>query len=79
VKAKSIDWSKAKQVVLQHSRSTARTVYVRLPESMIVELKRMAKERELPYQTLIERLLAEKIVQESAREGKAESPSLPTP
>jgi len=59
-----IDWSKAKKLVLPNFRPTLRTISLRLPESMIAELKLLANQRDVPYQSLLKVFLAEKIKEE---------------
>ena len=63
-----IDWSKAQKLVLPNFRPTLRTISLRLPESMIAELKLLANQRDVPYQSLLKVFLAEKIKEE--REGE---------
>ena len=59
-----IDWSKAQKLVLSNFRPTLRTISLRLPESMIAELKLLANQRDVPYQSLLKVFLAERIKQE---------------
>jgi predicted DNA binding CopG/RHH family protein len=63
-----IDWSRAQKLVLPNFRPTLRTISLRLPESMIAELKLLANQRDVPYQSLLKVFLAEKIKEE--RTGK---------
>ncbi len=67
-----IDWSKSSQQTLPKLRPTLRTISIRLPESMIAELKRLANKRDVPYQSLVKVYLAERIESELAR-SKASS------
>src|SRR5437764_14033743 len=68
-----IDWSKAQKLVLPRFRPTLRTISLRLPESMIAELKLLANQRDVPYQSFLEVFLAQKIKEE--RVGKVDEPS----
>lgn len=61
-----IDWAKAQRLVLPKFRPTLRTISLRLPESMIAELKLLANQRDVPYQSLLKVFLAEKIREERA-------------
>lgn len=54
--------------MLPNFRPTLRTISLRLPESMIAELKLLANQRDVPYQSLLKVFLAERIKQE--RTGK---------
>ena len=56
-----IDWSKGKQGVLSKLKPSLRSISIRLPESMIEELKLLANKRDIPYQSLLKMFLAEKI------------------
>lgn len=62
-----VDWSKGSQVTLPKLRPTLRTISIRLPESMIAELKRLANKRDVPYQSLLKVFLAERIESELAQ------------
>ena len=59
-----LDWSKAKRVVLPNLRPTTRTISLRLPASMLDELRQLANKRDIPYQSLIKVFLRERIDQE---------------
>jgi len=59
-----VDWSKAKRVVLSNLKPSVKTISLRLPESLLDAIKLMANERDIPYQSLIKILLAERIEQE---------------
>src|SRR5713226_5608034 len=59
-----IDWSRAQRITLPNFRPTLRTISLRLPESMIAELKLLANQRDVPYQSLLKVFLAERINEE---------------
>lgn len=42
-------------------KPSTRTISLRLPESMIYELKKLANKRDVPYQSLLKILLAERL------------------
>jgi len=48
-----IDWSKAKRVTLPKLKPSVKTISLRLPESMLEELKLLANKRDIPYQSLL--------------------------
>jgi len=56
-----IDWSEAEEVVLTNLKPSTRTISIRLPESMIDELKLLANKRDVPYQSLLKIFLSERI------------------
>lgn len=59
-----IDWKKAKRMVLPNLKPLLKTISLRLPESMIVELKLLANKRDVPYQSLLKMFLSERIEKE---------------
>jgi predicted DNA binding CopG/RHH family protein len=65
-----IDWSKAKRALFPNLKPSTRTISLRLPESLLEELKRLAHKRDVPYQSLLKIYLAERIEQESQRTGR---------
>lgn len=59
-----VDYSKAKKVLLPGLKPSTRSISIRLPESLIEKLKVLANERDVPYQSLLKILLAEKVKEE---------------
>lgn len=53
-----IDWSKAKKAKFPNLKPTLKTISIRLPESMIEELKIKANAMDVPYQSLAKMLIA---------------------
>jgi predicted DNA binding CopG/RHH family protein len=70
-----VDWSKAKRAVFPNLKPTTRAISLRLPEFMLEELRQMANQRDVPYQSLIKVFLRERMDQEYRlpviAEGKA--------
>ena len=64
--AEYIDWSKAKAVSLPKLKPSTQTISLRLPASMIEELKILANKRDVPYQSLLKVFLAERLEAEYA-------------
>jgi predicted DNA binding CopG/RHH family protein len=62
-----VDWRKAKRVVLPNLKPSVRTISVRLPQSMIEEIKLLANKRDVPYQSLLKTFLADRIEVELSR------------
>ena len=56
-----IDWSQARRVVLPNLKPSTKTISLRLPESMLDELKLLANKRDVPYQSLLKMFLAERL------------------
>ncbi|HDH04334.1 MAG TPA: hypothetical protein ENH01_01275 [Nitrospirae bacterium] len=59
-----LDWKKAKKVVLPNLKPSIKTISLRLPESMLEELKLLANKRDVPYQSLLKIFLSERIEDE---------------
>ena len=68
-----VDWIKARRVTLANLKPSTKTISIRLPESMLEELKLLANERDVPYQSLLKVLLAERIQQEFQTHTYADS------
>jgi predicted DNA binding CopG/RHH family protein len=62
--AEYLDWSKAKPAMFPHLKPSLKTISLRLPESMIEELKVLANKRDVPYQSLLKLFLSERIKKE---------------
>jgi predicted DNA binding CopG/RHH family protein len=59
-----IDWSQARQITFPSLKPSTTTISLRLPVSMLQELKLLANKRDVPYQSLMKIFLAERIEQE---------------
>ncbi len=62
-----VDWSQAKPRKIATLKPTLRTISLRLPVSMIEDLKVLANKRDVPYQSLLKVFLAERLEQERRR------------
>ena len=62
-----LDWNKAERVTLSNLKPSTKTISIRLPESMLDELKLLANKRDVPYRALLKIFLAERIDQELRR------------
>jgi predicted DNA binding CopG/RHH family protein len=56
-----LDWSNAEEAILPKLKPSTRSISLRLPESMIEELKVLANKRDIPYQSLLKIFISEKI------------------
>ena len=56
-----VDWSKAKRTVFPNLKPSTKTISLRLPETMLEELKVLANRRDVPYQSLLKVFLSERI------------------
>ncbi len=59
-----VDWKQAKRIVLPELKPSLKTISLRLPQSMIEELKLLAHKKDVPYQSLLKIFLSEKIREE---------------
>ncbi|HEX9197969.1 MAG TPA: BrnA antitoxin family protein [Acidobacteriaceae bacterium] len=59
-----VEWSKAKPAKFPNLKPTLRTISVRLPVAMLEDLKILANQRDVPYQSLMKVFLAERVEQE---------------
>jgi predicted DNA binding CopG/RHH family protein len=59
-----VNWKNAKAVTLPNLKPSLKSISLRLPESMIDELKVLANKRDVPYQSLMKLFLSERIDKE---------------
>ncbi|MGB6066760.1 MAG: BrnA antitoxin family protein [Desulfomonilaceae bacterium] len=59
-----VAWDKAKRVKFPNLKTSTRTISIRLPQSMLDDLKMLANKRDVPYQSLLKVYLAERIKEE---------------
>ena len=62
--AEYIDWRNAKRLAFPNLKPSTRTISLRLPESMLDDLKMLANKKDVPYQSLLKVFLAERIKEE---------------
>lgn len=61
------DWSKAVLASFPDLKPSTQTISIRLPASLLIELKILANEKDVPYQSLMKVYLADRIVEERNR------------
>ncbi len=59
-----LDWNKAERVIFPKLKPSTKKISLRMPESMLNELRLLANKRDIPYQSLIKVFLQERIDQE---------------
>lgn len=59
-----IDTSKPIMLRFPNLKPSTKTITLRLPESLLIELKTLANKKDVPYQSLLKILLAEKLKEE---------------
>ena len=66
-----VDWSQAKSVVFPNLRPSTTTISLRLPAHLLADLKALANERDVPYQSLLKVFLADQVRREQAGASRA--------
>ena len=59
-----LEWNKARRVALPALKPSLKTISLRLPKSMLEELKLLAHKKDVPYQSLLKVFLSERIREE---------------
>ena len=62
-----VDWSQARPVRFPNLRPSSTAISVRLPDTLLTELKMLANERDVPYQSLLKVYLADRVATERRR------------
>ncbi len=68
-----VDWRQAKPAVFPNLKPSSETVSLRLPAGLLAELKTLANQRDVPYQSLLKVFLAERVADERGQEPAAMS------
>lgn len=58
------DWSEARYVVFPNLKPSTTPISMRLPETLLTDLRRLANEQDVPYQSLMKVYLAERVAAE---------------
>jgi predicted DNA binding CopG/RHH family protein len=66
------DWSRAVRAVFPNLQPSTRTISLRLPESLLADLKVLANRLDVPYQSLMKVYLAERVMRELTQERTPE-------
>jgi predicted DNA binding CopG/RHH family protein len=69
-----LDWSKAQLAFFPELKPSSRTISIRLPEALLESIKVLANRQDVPYQSMLKILLAEKVRETfnaEMRKGKA--------
>ncbi len=59
-----IDWNKAEKITFSNLKPSVKKISLRLPETMLEELKLLVNKKDVPYQSLLKIFLAERIEKE---------------
>ena len=56
-----VDWDRAKFTLFSNLKPSSKTISIRLPEGLLENIKLLANQRDVPYQSLLKMLLVEKV------------------
>lgn len=73
-----VDWSDAKDLVLSNLKPSTQTISLRLPQSMVEQLRLLANKRDVPYQSLLKIFLAERLEAELPQDDRSGLPARKT-
>ena len=59
-----INWAKAERAHFPHLRPSSRHISIRLPERLFEQLRNIARQKDIPYQSLMKVYLAERVKEE---------------
>ncbi|MEO6064751.1 MAG: BrnA antitoxin family protein [Lysobacterales bacterium] len=65
-----VDWSKARAVRFPNLRPSSTAISLRLPSTLLTELRLLANERDVPYQSLLKVYLADGVARERSRKRR---------
>ena len=56
-----IDWSKAKKTIFPNLRPSTESISLRLPAPLLARIKKLANEKDVPYQSLMKVYLSDRV------------------
>jgi predicted DNA binding CopG/RHH family protein len=62
-----VDWSHAVTVQMPNLKPSTTTISLRLPDAMLAELRQLANQWDVPYQSLLKTFLADRLAAERMR------------
>ena len=68
--AEYVDWASARPVRFPQLRPSTTAISVRLPDTLLTELKILANERDVPYQSLLKVYLADRVATERRQQRR---------
>ncbi len=66
-----VDYSKSRRLIFPKLKPSTETISLRLPKSLLEQLKTLANKRDVPYQTLLKLFLLERVQAELHQNAKA--------
>ena len=68
------DWEKSIEGSFPALKPSTRTISLRLPQALLEEIKALANELDVPYQSLLKIFLAERVARERQRRAESAGP-----
>ena len=59
-----LDWRNARRIVMPNLKPSMKKISLRIPETMLAELKLLANKKDVPYQSLLKIFLSDRIKEE---------------
>lgn len=59
-----LDWTQARRVSFPNLHPSTATISLRLPQALLDDLRTLANQRDVPYQSLLKVFLAERVAKE---------------
>ena len=59
-----IDFAKGKKAIFSNLKSSAKTISIRMPDSLLNSIKLLANKTDVPYQSLVKIYLSERVNKE---------------
>ena len=56
-----VDWSQAERVTFPNLKPSTKSISLRLPEFLLDDIKQLANQRDVPYQSLMKVMLADAV------------------
>lgn len=56
-----VDWSKAEIAIFPNLKSSSRNISIRMPEELLDSIKMLANKADVPYQSYMKMILAERV------------------
>jgi len=72
-----VDWTQARAVRFPRLRPSTESISLRLPAPLLEDLRSLANKRDVPYQSLLKELLAERLADELRKSAPQTSPRRP--
>lgn len=73
-----VDWASARHAVFPNLKASTETISLRLPSSLLSDLKVLANKRDVPYQSLLKVYLADRVSRETRGNRRPDKASQPT-